>query len=162
MFRTLLALAERRLWAATPYFVPDDKTVEQLCRLAMDGADVRILLPGEHIDQAAVRLASERTMGTLLEAGVRIHEYDPTMMHAKVLIVDDDLACVGSANMNQRSLRKDDEVSAVLSSPRLVEVLGDHFMADLGRSTERSLRGWREAWWRRALGALLAPFRREL
>jgi cardiolipin synthase len=162
MFRTLLALAKRRVWAATPYFVPDDKTVEQLCRLAMDGADVRILLPGEHIDQTAVRLASERTMGALLEAGVRIHEYDPTMMHAKVLIVDDDLACVGSANMNQRSLRKDDEVSAVLSSPRLVELLGDHFMADLDRSTERSLQGWREAWWRRALGALLAPFRTEM
>lgn len=163
MFRALLALAERRVWIATPYFVPDDKTRAQLEALAEGEVDVRILLPGEHTDKEIVRVTSELVMGSLLEAGVRIYEYGPTMMHAKILVVDDDIACVGSANLNQRSLRKDDEVSAVISDPAVVDVLATHFSADLARSHERTPEDLaQDPWWRRAGGVLLRPFRSEL
>ncbi len=163
MFRALLAIAVKRVWIATPYFVPDDKTIDQLCRLAREGVDVRVLVPGEHTDKEIVRLTSELVMGSLLEAGVKIYEFAPTMMHAKILIVDDDISCVGSANLNQRSLRKDDEVSAVISSPAVTAELDGHFRADLARShrrTEEDLA--KDPWYRRLGGVLLKPFKSEL
>jgi phosphatidylserine/phosphatidylglycerophosphate/cardiolipin synthase-like enzyme len=72
---------------------------------------VRILLPGKHIDSEAVRLSSKASWGELLEAGVEIHEYQPTMMHTKLLIIDGELVSVGSTNFDVRSFRLNDEAS---------------------------------------------------
>src|SRR5690606_16745307 len=82
-------------------------------------------------DQRFDQLAGEDVFQTLLDGGVEIYRYQKTMMHAKVILVDDDLAMVGSTNFNNRSMNKDDEVSAVVSEPEVVKVLEGHFFEDM-------------------------------
>jgi cardiolipin synthase len=94
--------ARKRLWITTPYFVPDEATRKAVANRARAGVDVRILLPDHHTDADLIRLASHHYYGELMEAGVRIYEYQHTMMHAKQAVVDGLWSVVGSANMDIR------------------------------------------------------------
>jgi cardiolipin synthase A/B len=131
---TLLQLAERRVRITTAYFVPDDEQTERLCAAAARGVQVEILLPGPHADKRFVQLGAEASYGPLLEAGVRIWNFQPSMLHAKVMTVDGVIANVGSANFNARSTELDEEVNLVALDPGLVETLDRHFDEDLERS----------------------------
>jgi len=102
LFRTLCDLAEQRIRLATAYFVPDAEIVQRLARAVERGVDVDLLLPGPHADKRFVQMASEATYSTLLEAGVKIWTFQPSMLHTKIMTVDGIISNVGSANLNAR------------------------------------------------------------
>lgn len=163
LVRVLFGLAERRIAICTPYLMPDSETISQLCDAARAGLEVEIMVPGQHTDQRLARIASEGVVQTFLEAGVRILEFEPTMMHTKVILIDDDLACVGSANLNHRSLRKDDEVAVVISDSKVVAELDEAFQQDAERCHDKALaKLGQRAWWRRLLAFIVRPFRGEM
>ncbi len=134
LFRTLLLLARRRVRITTAYFVPDDLTTDLLCTAAKSGVEVEILIPGPHIDKRFVQVAGEAEFQPLLDAGVKLWAYQPTMLHAKVMTVDGVVANVGSANFDARSLLLDDEVNMMLFDPRVTAELDAHFDHDVSRS----------------------------
>jgi cardiolipin synthase len=161
LFRTLLQLAERQVRITTPYFVPDVDLGDRLCAAADRGVDVQILVPGPHIDKRFVQIAAESEYERLLEHGVRIWNYQPTMLHAKVMTVDGSLANVGSANVNPRSVTWDEEVNIVAIDRDLAALLDQHFDEDLERSVRIQPGRWqRRALWQRAAERAVAPVKR--
>jgi cardiolipin synthase len=144
VFRTLLQLANQRVRIATAYFVPDDELCERLTEAAHRGVEVQILLPGPHADKRFVQLAGERLYDQMLDAGVGIWNFQPSMLHAKVMTVDGLVANIGSANLNSRSVALDEEVNLVALDSRLTAVLDEHFDDDLARSTRIQRGRWRQ------------------
>jgi cardiolipin synthase len=111
MYLLSLAAASRSIQIESPYFVPDDLFVQELLAARQRGVQVQILVPGQHIDAKVTRRASRSRWGKLLEAGVEFYEYQPTMIHCKLLIVDGYWTSVGSSNLDNRSLRLNDEAN---------------------------------------------------
>ncbi len=109
----LLALtaAKTSIDIQNAYFVPDRLTVEALCSAARRGVRIRIVVPGRHTDARIGRWAAQGLYGELLKAGIQIYEYQPTMMHCKVLVIDGVWSSVGSANFDDRSFRLNDEAN---------------------------------------------------
>lgn len=126
--------ANERIRITTPYFAPDDATLTRMLDAARRGVQVELLLPGDQNDKFVAQLISERRYDELLDAGVAVHHFTPTMLHAKVTTIDGEVAVVGSANLNHRSLQHDEEVDVVLFDPDVAEQLDAHFDADLARS----------------------------
>lgn len=141
-FLTFLA-ARERLWITTPYFVPDKHTREVVKRRARAGVDVRILMPNHHTDARPIRRASHSYYSELLNAGVRIYEYQPTMMHTKSVVVDGKWSVVGSANMDIRSKELNEENVLGILDNDLASQLEDTFRADLEQSREIDRVQWR-------------------
>jgi cardiolipin synthase A/B len=141
-FEALIRLATRRLRITSAYFVPDERFLDLLVDAASRGVAVEILVPGEHAEHRIVQIAGEADYGPLLEAGVRIWHYERTMLHAKVLTVDGAVACIGSGNFDQRSMRLNDEANIVVLHPETVEVLDHHFDEDLTSSREIDAASW--------------------
>jgi cardiolipin synthase len=134
LFRVLLLLARRRVRITTAYFVPDDLTSDLLCRAAQRGVDIDILVPGPHMDKRFVQVAGESEFQPLLDAGVKLWTYQPSMLHAKIMTVDGVVANVGSANFDARSLLRDDEVNMVLFDSDVTAQLDAQFDEDVTRS----------------------------
>ena len=134
LFHALLTMAQRSLRIATAYFVPDEGMVRLLVQAARRGVDVQILVPGPHMDERLAELAQEHTYIPMLEAGVRLFAFQPCMMHAKILTVDGTVAAVGSANFNQRSMSKDDELAMLVIDPGVLATLERQFAQDLERA----------------------------
>ncbi|MGH8934407.1 MAG: phospholipase D-like domain-containing protein [Egibacteraceae bacterium] len=133
-FDALFRLAERHLRITSAYFVPDDDLCDSLCATAARGVEVDVLVPGEHIDKRVVQVAGEAEYSALLEAGVRIWRYQRTMLHAKILTADGLVACVGSANLDPRSSRQNEETNLVVLDAAVVATLDRHFADDLSVS----------------------------
>jgi cardiolipin synthase len=150
MYYALIASARRRLYVANSYFVPDRSLQHVLTAQAQQGVDVRVLAPGSHHDVPLVHAGQRRTYARLLAGGVRIFEYEASMMHAKTL-VSDDVAVIGSTNMDSQSLSFLWEVSVVVDAPEIAARLVQRFLLDLSRSYEIRL----DAWSRRPLAAKL-------
>jgi cardiolipin synthase len=131
-FAAILA-AKKRLWIASPYFVPDTGLLDALRLARLRGVDVRLLclLRPDHL---LAFYAGRYYLGDMLAFGAQVYQYNKGMMHAKVLIVDDDWAMVGSANLDNRSLRLNFEASCVLYSRALVEELARQYERDLADS----------------------------
>jgi cardiolipin synthase A/B len=110
-FLLSIASAQRSIKVETPYFVPDRLMVSQLVDALKRGVEVEVIVPGPEIDSPVTRATSRSGWGPLLEAGVKIYEFQPTMLHAKLLIVDGDWVSVGSSNFDQRSMRLNDEAN---------------------------------------------------
>jgi cardiolipin synthase A/B len=146
-FLTFLA-ARERLWIASPYFVPDKHTREVIKRRARAGVDVRILVPNELTDARPIRYASHSYYAELLAAGVRIFEYQPSMMHAKTIVVDGLWTVVGSANMDIRSKELNEENVIGILERDFALALEQSMESDLTRSVEIDRVQWR----RRGLG----------
>lgn len=134
VFLALLQLAQERVRITTAYFVPDDRLNAQLRGATERGVRVEVLMPGPNIDKRIVQLAGESSYEELLESGVRIWRYQPSMLHAKIMTVDGVAANIGSANLNSRSVRLDEEINLVALDPVLVRTLDAHFDEDLERS----------------------------
>jgi len=111
MYLLSIASARKRLLIANSYFVPDDLSVKTIADARKRGVDVEVIVPGTKIDSELSRKASRSRWGDLLEAGVEIYEYQPTMYHCKVMVVDDLWVSVGSTNFDNRSFRLNDEAN---------------------------------------------------
>ncbi len=142
--------ARRRVWLATAYFVPSWKLRRALRRAAVIGADVRLLLPGPLTDHPAVRHVSCRHYENLLRAGVRIFEYQPRFLHAKVLLCDDWVS-VGSSNLDRWNYRWNLEANQELVDPGLADQVQDLFENDFGHCLEIGYTDWRRRSWSRRL-----------
>jgi cardiolipin synthase A/B len=147
MTQVVLAAAKRRIWISNAYFIPSTALSEVLREKAKQGVDVRVLAAGRVHDWKTVRAGQRSTYEPLLEAGVRIFEYQPSMMHAKTILIDERLAVVGSTNLDPLSLKELDEGSLVVEDAKLVAKLGEDFVLD----TSRSLEIRKEAWAKRGL-----------
>jgi cardiolipin synthase len=144
LYRTLLQLARDRIRITTAYFVPDADVTTRLCDAADRGVDVQILIPGPHADKRFVQLAAEAEYEQLLEHGIKIWNFQPSMLHAKVMTVDGLVANIGSANLNARSVTWDEEINLVALDTSLVETLDHHFDEDLDRSIRIDPARWEE------------------
>ncbi len=161
--RLAIGAAQQKLHITTAYFVPHADTVRLLADAARRGVDVHILMPGPHTDERLCHLAGQDTFQTLLDAGVHLHVFQPTMIHAKIITVDGLLALIGSANFNQRSAQKDDEFCLTVLDPPLVDELDQHFAHDLTRAQRVDAADWNDrSWWQRTKEKLVRPLRGEL
>jgi cardiolipin synthase len=144
MTHALIEAARRRLWIANSYFIPDKAIQELLVRKSREGVDVRVLAPGPVHDIALVRAAQRETYAPLLDGGVRIWEYQPSMMHAKTMIIDDALVAVGSTNIDALSFARLEEGSLVAVAPPLATEMARRFQTDLSLSKEITRELWKD------------------
>jgi cardiolipin synthase len=148
LFQTLLASARKTIHINSPYFLPDASTRRELIRAAKErGVEVQIITPGPHADHALTRASGRRRFGELLQNGVRISEYQPAMIHAKVLVVDGVWAVIGSTNFDNRSFGLNDEVNLAAADRGLARRLEEDFANDLSQSKVITY----EVWQRRPL-----------
>jgi cardiolipin synthase A/B len=138
----LIRLARNKLRITTAYFVPDERFIRYLRQAAQRGVDVQVLVPGEHADKRIVQLAGEQNYDELLDAGVRIFRFDPTMLHAKILTADGIVATIGSGNFDQRSLGINEEANIVVFDEATTAILDQQFDDDLERATEVHPADW--------------------
>jgi cardiolipin synthase len=143
LFQMLVASARESIRICNPYFLPDRSLCRELVRAAQRGVAVTLLMPGAWNNHPLVRLASRRRYGLLLESGVAVHEYQPAMMHAKVLIVDGAWSVLGSTNFDNRSFGLNDEVNVAILQRELAARLEADFTADLASSLPVEMEQWR-------------------
>jgi cardiolipin synthase A/B len=143
LFYAAIACARERLWLTTAYFAPRRAFVDALCAAVRRGVDVRVLVNGPHIDRHLVRRAGQQTYDQLLAGGVRIFEYQRTMLHAKTLTVDSAWATIGSINFDNRSFALNDELNLAVRDPGVIATFERHFLADLDDAVELDLDAWR-------------------
>jgi cardiolipin synthase A/B len=144
--------ARRRLWIASSYFIPDRHLRKAAAEGARAGVDVRILVPGNHTDAIPVQYAGRCYYEELMAAGVRIFEYQPSMMHAKTVVVDDHWSLVGSGNMDERSMEINEENLLGIADQGFARAVVQGIELDLARSREVRLDEWRRRpLYRRAL-----------
>ena len=139
-----VASARRTLDITTPYFVTDESTRWALEEAVRRGVKVRLLLEGDLTDAMPVKYASRHHYEQLLELGVEIYEYQPTMMHTKALVVDGVWSIFGSANFDNRSLELNDELNVAVASPSLAARLLADMEHDLKASRRLELETWRK------------------
>jgi cardiolipin synthase A/B len=142
-FQLLMEAADTSIRIATPYFLPDRALRRALVEIARRGVTIEVVVPGRITDQRWVRYASRRMWGPLLEAGVRIFEYRSTMTHAKVLLVDEEWAVLGTTNIDNRSFEHNDEVNLAMRDPEVAARLLKDFEQDMQDSEEVTLDAWR-------------------
>lgn len=131
-----IAAATKRLWIANAYFVPSPGISELLIAKKKQGVDVQIMAPSDNTDHKQVLREQRATYGKLLEAGIRIWEYQPALLHSKTMVVDDHLSVLGSINLDRLSLNAMEEGSLVMSDPHVVEELSKAWQADLKHCVE--------------------------
>jgi cardiolipin synthase len=139
-----LASAKRRIELTSAYFVPRPAFTDALVEAAERGVEMRILVPGSHIDKEFVRTAGRAAYDQLLEVGIQLFEYCPTMLHAKSLVIDDAWSCVGSINFDNRSFQLHDEIALCVQSDRFAGELHNQFEKDLEVSEEIERGKWSE------------------
>ncbi|OMF30843.1 cardiolipin synthase [Paenibacillus sp. FSL H8-0548] len=140
MFAAITA-ARSRIYLTTPYFIPDSSLLMGLRTAALSGVDVRLIIPGI-ADSKLVLLATLSYIQELLEAGVKVYRYEKGFIHAKVMIIDQMLATVGTANVDMRSLYSNFELNAVLFDEHAIKRLEADFMEDLRDSRELDFRSF--------------------
>lgn len=143
MMLAAIAAAKDHLRIGMAYFLPDDIALQQILDARKRGVAVDVIVPNSLTDVPIVRKASRYFWGKLLEAGVRIYEFQPTMYHPKLLIVDDVWASFGSTNLDQRSLRLNDEATLNVYGKEFARTQIGLFNEDLKRSRQISLAEWR-------------------
>jgi cardiolipin synthase len=163
MYLLSIAASRRSIDLAMAYFVPDELAAEALVAALKRGVRVRIITPGKETDAALVRSAGRATWGPFLQAGAQIYEYQPTMFHAKVLVVDGEWVSVGSTNFDTRSFRLNDEANLnVLDHDFAQRQLAD-FEQDLKRSRRVTYEEWaNRPWTAKVTDHFLAIFNSQL
>lgn len=157
--RRAISAARERAWICNTYFIPGFLMRRTLRRAARRGTDVRLLLPSPRTSAFAFRFAGRRHYGSLLRAGVRIFEFQPSFLHAKYAVTDRRWAVVGSSNLDNWTGRFDLEADLELRSPGAVEALAARFRKDSGVSREITLVRWlRRPGWVRLLERMFGWF----
>jgi len=151
MYLLSINAAEKSIQIANSYFVPDDLTIETLEEAMKRGVRVQIIVPGTKIDTEVVRKASRARWGKLLEAGAEISEYQPTMFHCKVMVVDELWASVGSTNFDNRSFRLNDEANLNVYDREFALRQRAIFAEDLKKSKRITLEQWQNRPWQEKL-----------
>ncbi|MGE3957114.1 MAG: phosphatidylserine/phosphatidylglycerophosphate/cardiolipin synthase family protein [Vicinamibacterales bacterium] len=154
LYLLLIASARRTLDIASPYFVSDESSEWALDDAVKRGVRVRVLTEGDHTDARPVKYASRRNYDRLIARGIQIAEYQPTMFHAKVMVVDGVWSMFGSANFDNRSLELNDELNVAVHDADLASRFGRIFEDDLRRAKALTLPEWR----RRPLGEKAREF----
>ncbi|MEV8319374.1 phospholipase D-like domain-containing protein [Streptomyces sp. NPDC059900] len=163
LLRVVIESAEERIRLATAYFAPDGYFIELLCAAARRGVEVEILLPGPHTDKRVCQLAGQRYYEDLTACGVKVFEYQPTMLHTKVITIDRTMALIGSTNFNRRSLDHDEEVMLAVLDQTFTATLDKHFADDLEHSELIGRGRWqRRSPLQRVREAAVVPIRRFL
>jgi cardiolipin synthase len=134
--------ATKSIYINNAYFVPDPDTLRALEGAVRRGVDVRVVVPGEYTDVPIVRQASRLQYELLLRRGIRIFEYQPTMMHSKTMVVDGIWSTVGSSNFDDRSFRLNDEVNVNIYDEGIAAQMEEMFFEDVARSIEITPRKW--------------------
>lgn len=156
MYLFAITSASRSIDLSASYFVPDELTLRALVDAMKRGVKLRIIVPGEHMDSETVRSASRARWGLLLASGAVIAEYQPTMFHCKVMVVDGLLVSVGSTNFDNRSFRLNDEATLNIIDADFAKAQTAIFEADLNRSRRVSYGEWRQRPLREKIGERLA------
>ena len=134
--------ARKRIWLASPYFLPDDNSIDLLVAAKQDGLDVRILTTSKRSDKKPVYYASYEHYGKLLKGGVEIYEFQPSMTHAKLLLIDDRWATTGSANFDPRSFCHNEELDICSAQPELVRGIKATFEKGFAQSKQITYQQW--------------------
>lgn len=144
MYLLSITAARKSLRVGNAYFIPDDLVTETLIAAVKRGVAVEVLVPGAHLDSGLVRQASRHRWGRLLKSGVRIFEYQPTMYHCKVMIIDDLWVSVGSANFDNRSFRLNDEANLNVFDRKFAQEEVDSFDRDRQQAREVTYEEWKK------------------
>ena len=163
MYLMAITAAEQSIDIEAAYFIPDALMSRELIKARSRGVQIRILLPDKHIDSETVRISTKRAWGPLLESGIEIHEYDPTMLHCKMLIFDHYMVSVGSTNFDMRSFELNDEASLNVYDAGFAKRMTKVFEEDLKSSTPYDFVRWRSRpWLEKAAEIVLIPIRSQL
>jgi cardiolipin synthase len=148
MFLLSIGAARQRILIANSYFVPDSRTIAALVAALERGVQVEIIAPGRHIDTKITRRASRSLWGPLLASGAAIYEYQPTMFHCKLMVIDDCWVSVGSTNFDNRSFRLNDEANLNVIDTDFANEQAEVFSADKQLSRQITLPDWQQRPWR--------------
>jgi cardiolipin synthase len=143
LFQMLLASAQKTIYITTPYFLPDSSATAELTKAIRERkVDVQIVVPGRHSDHLMTRRSSRRLYGPLLEAGAKIYEYSPSMIHTKSLVIDGLWGIVGSTNFDSRSFGINDEVNLAVPDADFARRLEQDFLKDVSQSRRITYDEW--------------------
>ncbi len=150
----MIAGAKKSIQITTPYFLPEQSLRDELIKAKQRGVNVRILVPGAKSDHLMTRSSSRRVYGPLLESSIEIHEYQPAMIHAKIMVVDGVWSVIGSTNLDNRSFGLNDEINLAVLDPQLANYLTDEYNRDLQNANTVSYEQWKKRpLWERAVEA---------
>lgn len=152
LYMLAIACAEKEVIIQNPYFTPDPAIPRLLRRAAKKGVAVHLMVPGEHTDSHFVRRAGQRLYRRMLKSGVRIHEFEPTLLHQKIVVIDGCWSHIGSTNFDARSLALNAEIGVGLLDKTVASDLREAFNNDLQYSRELTFADWeKRAWYQHAL-----------
>jgi cardiolipin synthase A/B len=159
-----LAAAAKELWIANSYFLPDDATVGLFVAAVKRGVDVRVIVPSdEENDVPATKAGGRSSFGPLIEGGVKIYEYQPTMFHLKTMVADGIFSTVGSANFDDRSFHLNEEINLFVYDAAFAGLMKERYQRDLLRCRLYTHAMWKQrSLKKRVTEWLVRPFRSEL
>jgi cardiolipin synthase len=155
LYYMAIQAARRSILIENAYFVPDSQIRRGLVHAVERGVDVRVLVPGPHIDIPIVRMASRHHYGELLDGGVKMYEYQPTMMHNKVMVVDGIWTTIGSINFVNRSMKKNAEANVAIYDRGFAELVEKSVLADIEKSELFTKQMWKKRGFVSRLGELV-------
>ncbi|MGF1491218.1 MAG: phosphatidylserine/phosphatidylglycerophosphate/cardiolipin synthase family protein [Microcoleaceae cyanobacterium] len=159
LYQLLTQAATQRVWIASPYFLPDRNTQIFLQRAKQRGVDVRILTMGSRCDKPFIHYTSRERYGELLRYDIEVYEYQPSMMHAKLILVDKQWVSLGSANLDPRSFFQNDELNLSTASQELCQQIESFFLTAFQNSKPVNLRTWkRRSIWERMIATFWLLF----
>ena len=163
LYQALIRAARKSIYITTPYFLPDSSIRDEMVRAIQErGVEIKIITPGRKSDHAMTRNSSRALYGDLLGAGAEIYEYKPTMIHAKIMIVDGLWAVVGSTNFDNRSFGINDEVNLAGRDSELAARLTEDFRHDLAQGRPVTYQEWKKRpLWERAFESVGWFFQRQ-
>jgi cardiolipin synthase len=144
LFQTLIAAARKSIYITTPYFLPDRSMRDELMRAKKRGVELNIIVPGKHDDHALTRSSGRSAYGDLLKAGANIYEYESSMIHAKVTVIDGIWSVVGSTNLDNRSFGINDEINLAVFDSQVAARLTHDFQEDTSHSQRVTLQQWKK------------------
>jgi cardiolipin synthase A/B len=144
LFQTLIAAAQKSIYITTPYFLPDRSMRDELLRAKKRGVQLNIVVPGKHDDHALTRSSGRSAYGELLKAGANIYEYESSMIHAKVTVIDGIWSVVGSTNLDNRSFGINDEINLAVFDSQVAARLTHDFQEDTSHSQRVTLQQWKK------------------
>lgn len=163
LYQTLIKMAQETITITTAYFNPNESIVDLLVNASERGIEVDIMMPDKHTDKRVADIAGGECFEKLLKAGIKLWYYQKTMLHSKTIIIDGLVCCVGSANFNQRSMLKDDEVNLVIIDAQVASKLNEDYREDLLSCEKVEMGEWKKrSVWRKFMEKLTGLIEQEI